>query len=68
MDLTQMILLDDILENLNLRERNVLMGYYLYGYNQREIANHYNISEMRVSQIRRRALEKCKEQLSVATV
>jgi len=65
MDLTQMISLNDTLENLNLRERNILTGYYLYGYNQRELANHYNISDRRVAQIRRKALEKCKKRLCV---
>jgi len=62
-----MILLKDVLKDLTLRERNILTGYYLYGYNQREIAEHYNISHQMVSKIRRKALEKCKEQLSAIT-
>ncbi len=68
MDLTQTILLSDILEGLNLRERNILMGCYLYGYKEREMAKFYNISRVRIHQIKQRALEKCKEQLSVIVV
>lgn len=68
MDLTQMISLTGALQNLDIREMNILMEYYIYGYKEREIAEHYNISQQMVNKIKKRALKKCKIQLSVATV
>ena len=60
MDLIQKILISDVMENLRRRERKILDLYYNFGYKEREIAKHYNISQQRVNKIRNRALEKCK--------
>jgi RNA polymerase sigma factor (sigma-70 family) len=63
MEQTQKIIIYDALETLKQREQGILKLYYLAGFSEEEISEHYHISIPRVNQIKKRALEKCKIQL-----
>ena len=54
MGLLQKIALND----LEIRERDILHLYFFCGYKEHEIASYYNISRPRVSQIKRMALDR----------
>lgn len=61
MELTQKILIADVIDNLEEREKNILDMYYWCGYKEREIAKYHNISQPRINQIKNRALGRCKK-------
>jgi len=63
MEQTQKILIYDALKTLEQREQSIVKLYYLAGFNEKEIADSYNISQQRVHQIKKKALRKCKSQL-----
>ena len=63
MEQTQRILIYNALDTLEKRERSVLKLIYFKGFTEEEIAESYQITQQRVNQIKKRALEKCKIQL-----
>jgi len=68
MEQTQQILIYDTLETLNQREQGILKLFYLAGFTEEEIAESYQISQPRIHQIKKRALEKCKKQIQMENV
>ena len=61
MELTQKILVSDVLFELDDREQGIIKLYYWAGFTEAEIAESYQITHQRVHQIKERALEKCKK-------
>jgi RNA polymerase sigma factor (sigma-70 family) len=64
MEQTQKIYLYDALDTLEQREQSIIKLFYLAGFNEEEIAQSYHISQQRIHQIKKRALEKCKLELN----
>ena len=68
MEQTQRILDYDVLVNLEDREQSILKLYYWAGFTEEEIADSYQITQQRINQIKKRALEKCKKQLQIGNI
>ena len=68
MEQTQRILDYDVLANLEDREQSILKLYYWAGFTEEEIADSYQITQQRINQIKKRALEKCKKQLQIGNI
>lgn len=63
MEQTQQIYMDDVIATLKIREQGILKLYYYAGFSEDEIADSYQITQQRVNQIKKRALQKCKSKL-----
>ena len=63
MEQIQKIYIDDVINVLDEREQNIVKLYYYAGFSEVEIAEAFNLSTPRVNQIKKRALEKCRQQL-----
>jgi RNA polymerase sigma-B factor len=63
-DMEKRLDLQDVLVQLKEGERKVLYLAYNEGYSQREIAKHLGISQMSISRIQKRAIEKLKDMLT----
>ena len=63
MEREQKILIDDVLDSLNDREQSIIRLYYICGFTECELAEAFMVSQQMISKIKKRALEKCKQQI-----
>ncbi len=60
MDLDTIIALKEALNKLSLEERKIIIGQYIYGMNQEDIASFLGMNQVAVSRAKRRALTRLK--------
>ena len=67
-ELDDLIMLKELLNNLSLEEKTIVLGKYLNGYTQEEIAKMIGINQVQVSRKERKVLKKLNQKMQVKIV